>query len=616
VAFGVERFLALGAYSKIAALWVILIVLAVVGGILAWLTPALAFDDLGEAAWWALLRLSDPGYLADDNATGVRLLSIVLTMLGLALYVGVLIAIITQGFTERMERLALGMTPVRFTGHVAVVGWTNRTLELVAELLEFRETPPRVVVLVEHITAEIEQSLRDRLPRRLRRRVVLRTGDPERLEGLARIRGHSADVVVLPGADRPDGDAGSDDPRVLKVIASLDKTAGKEESRPRIIAEIVDVDFIPVAEAAYPGPLQMVPSEVLVGRSLAMGIRAPGLSLSLADLVDVRAGRALRVERLPSLAGERLVCASVRLPTAILLGALRGAGEDRHLESDPDTRLEENDSLLLLAPIGATIEPLDAPPEEYGAPLEPGELAEPASTRRVLVLGWSGKVRELCRELTDEREQPLEIDVVSRQDPAARESRLAVPTGVTVRHIVGDQASPGTYTAIDPCAYDCVAVVGSEYASNSLEADSRTITAVLLVLNRLEGTAARPHVIAEILEPANRAVLEDRNVELVVTPELVARVLVGGFAHPELAEIFSGMVEGRLGRLGVISLAHLVAAGATTFGAFEWGLRRKGIVCLGLQREVHGFVPELVPDKREPLRIGPHDRALVAKARA
>ena len=101
-----------------------------------------------------------------------------------------------------------------------------------------------------------------------------------------------------------------------------------------------------------------------------------------------------------------------------------------------------------------------------------------------------------------------------------------------------------------------------------------------------------------------------------VTPELVARGLVGAVVHTELAGIFEQMVLGRLGRPGVISLDRLVPSGETTFGAIEWCLRRQGIVCLGLQREAHAFAPELVPDKRESLRIGPRDRAQVIRPRA
>ncbi len=221
----------------------------------------------------------------------------------------------------------------------------------------------------------------------------------------------------------------------------------------------------------------------------------------------------------------------------------------------------------------------------------------------------------LCRVLADQHEHRVEVDLLSRLEAAPREAHLVeVSEALTVQHLVGDPASPATFGGLDLSSYDCVALMGSDTASDRFEADSRTIACALLLLSQLRGVTDRPHVIAEILDPANRAVLEGRGVELVVTSELVARVLVGAVAHPELSGIFEAMVQGQLGRIGVNSLAS-VNSGEMTFGDLEASLRRRDIVCLGLQREANGFSPELVPDKREPLSLGPQDRALVVRRR-
>jgi Trk K+ transport system NAD-binding subunit len=612
VAFHFERFLSRGPSSKVGFLWAAVVVVTLAGGFLAWLIPSGRFADLAEALWWAFLRLSDSGYLGEDEVTGLRIVSLVLTMLGLVLFVGVLVAILTESLTRHMERLALGLTPVRYTGHVAVLGWTSRTLELVAELLESSEDPPRVVVLVETITAQIEQDLRDRLPSRLRSRVVLRTGDPERMEDLLRVRGDRADAIVLPGVDRADRDGDAVDPRVLKVIASMDRLAGRAQRRPRVIAEIVDPQLVHVAHAAYEGPLQVIASDVLVGRSLALGVVAPGSSLALADLLDVHSGHTLRVERVPSLAGEAIAAASRRFPKAILLGALRHGPQGTQLNSAPDARIDDQDSLLFLSSVDGPLESFDPPPAEMEPETESGGQTHAPVSNRLLVLGWSGKVQALCRTLTGITDRELEIDIVSRLETARRESVIPHKLrDATVRHVLGDATSPELFDRLDPSGYDGVVVVGSDTAGDRLEADSRTIATVLLLLNSLRGATARPRMIAEVLDPANRAVLEERGVELVVTPELLARVLVGAVERPELAGIFEQLLLGRLGTFGVIHLDELLPLGDTSFGAIEWTLRRRGMVCVCLMRESRGNTPEFVRDKRVPFRLEPGDRALV-----
>lgn len=222
----------------------------------------------------------------------------------------------------------------------------------------------------------------------------------------------------------------------------------------------------------------------------------------------------------------------------------------------------------------------------------------------------------MCRQLADQRDHRLEIDVVSRVDIALRESALSggLP-GTTLRHIAGDATSPGVLAGLDPAAYDCVALMGSESSEDRFEPDSRTITKALVLLHLLHEASARPHMIAEVLEPANRTVIEDRGIELVVAPELMARMLAGAVVHPGLAGVFESMVQGSLGRLAVVPLKGFATDGETTFGEIERCFRQQGTVCLGLQREARGYVPELAPDKREPLRLGVHDRGLVVETR-
>lgn len=607
LAFRVERFLTRGIHTKVAALGALLVLVSLGAGVLAWLAPGGGFAHLHEAMWWAFLHLSDSGYLGDDRPT-LRMLAIVLTVLGLVLFVGTLVAIITQTFVAWMERLALGLTPVSFSGHVAVLGWTNRTLELVAALLEDREDPPPVAVLVEEITPELERSLRDRFSRSVRSRLVLRTGDPESIDGLLRVCGRGPESIVVPGADLVGVNSGAADPRTLKIIASLDRVIGGADLPPRVVAEIADPRLLPIAQAAYRGPIQLIPSDVVVGRSLALGILSPGLALTLSEILDVRSGCALRVEQHTELAGGTIAAASRRLRNAVVLGALNPQGR---VVAGLDARLQPEDEIFMLAPVGAPLEPARSEGSGSQSPASGDGQANTISTHNILVLGWSGKVPDLCWELGRRPDMRCQVDIVSRKEVSEREMGRSDGPALSLRHVVASPASPDAFEALDLAAYDRIVVVGDVEASDALEADSRTIATVLLVLHRLQDRETRPHVIAELLDPANRPVLEGRGVELVVTPDLAAGALAGAVTHPELGGIFAGMLAGRFGLPGVVSLDAL--AGHTTFGEIEKRLHRDGLVSIGLQREANGFALELVPDKSDALTVGENDLAVFVR---
>lgn len=59
-------------------------------------------------------------------------------MLGYLLFLGLLIAILTQWMNELIERIESGTRPVRLADHVLILGWTHRTPYIVLELLRTR----------------------------------------------------------------------------------------------------------------------------------------------------------------------------------------------------------------------------------------------------------------------------------------------------------------------------------------------------------------------------------------------------------------------------------------------------------------------------------------------
>ena len=133
VAFALERFLIGGTqYRLLFLLMVVGVVSVVAGSILFW---SLAEEESWSASvWWAFLRLSDPGYLGEDEGTLRRSLSTLLTVAGYVLFLGGLVAVMTQWLNQTIRHLERGLTPLALSGHIVVLGWTAATAELVAEL--------------------------------------------------------------------------------------------------------------------------------------------------------------------------------------------------------------------------------------------------------------------------------------------------------------------------------------------------------------------------------------------------------------------------------------------------------------------------------------------------
>ena len=119
--FYLERLIQRGAHYQLLIIAVLICLVSLLAGILALSTTA-TFKQYGESAWWAFLRLTDPGYLGDDKGVVLQTISTVVTILGYVLFMGALIAIMTQWLQRTMRKLESGVTPITQNDHILILG--------------------------------------------------------------------------------------------------------------------------------------------------------------------------------------------------------------------------------------------------------------------------------------------------------------------------------------------------------------------------------------------------------------------------------------------------------------------------------------------------------------
>ena len=109
--FELERIILRGARYQLLIIALLICLVSLGAGFLAF-SFSTAFEAYGESAWWAFLRLSDPGYLGDDKGLLLQTISTIVTVLGYVLFMGALIAIMTQWLQGTMRKLESGLTPI------------------------------------------------------------------------------------------------------------------------------------------------------------------------------------------------------------------------------------------------------------------------------------------------------------------------------------------------------------------------------------------------------------------------------------------------------------------------------------------------------------------------
>lgn len=625
-AFHVERWVQRGVLHQLALMAAIVVAVAVTGGIAAWIATD-KFAHPGTAIWWAFLRLTDPGYLGDDEGIALRTISTVVTILGYVVFMGSLIAILTQWLAGTLRRLESGVTPIAMDDHIVILGWTNRTPEIARRLLGARGRLRRflehhgtsalhIVILSDDVGAERRADLRVQLGKRWdERRVLLRSGSTIKAADLRRLDIARATTIVVPGAEFELGGTELTDVRVIKTLLTLHDLLEGEPDPPQIVAELFDSNKAALARRALGEGVEVVSSDRLISRLVYQCICHPGLGETVISLFSHREGLSLYLRRFPELAGETLGTLSHRFVRATVLGYVRREGERLvpHLALEDAPPLEAEDDLILLADHYDSAVPDASSSGADPAPADATITMSAGAARRVLILGWSHKIAPLLAECAA-GSRPCAITLMSTRP---REERIAELRGadraaahVTVELVDGDYTSEGDLAALDPASFDTVVLFASDWLGSRHEADARSILGSVLVRSLVAGTADPPEVVLELLDPDNAPLFEDGPGVLVVSPRLIGHVLAHVALRPDLNAVFDALfcAEGAAITTCPVSAVHGID-GATTFAQLQALGVARGVAVLGFASARDGVV--LNPDRGRPLGLGREDRLVV-----
>ena len=553
--FIVERMLLRGAHYRLFVIAILLVFIAVASGLLVMqLTGGFAAPD--EAIWWAFLRLTDPGYLGDDEGFVRRSVATFVTVSGYVLFMGALIAIMSQWLTQTMRRLESGLTPIAQSDHVLVLGWTNRTAPIIEELLSSSEERLNrflrrhgarrlnIAVLAEEVNAERVQELRDHLgPLWDSRRIVFRTGTSLDIDHLRRVDFANAAAVILPGSNCDSTTTA--DARTIKTLFSISRHVNQQNTRhvPLLVAEIFDARKVMVGVRAYGSAVEIIGSDLFISRLIVQALRHPGLSVVFNELLSSNSSNQVYVRSGDALSGHRLQSLVTAFPNAVLLGALRPEAEGGYqplLNPSPDILVEEGDRLIFVSRSFADTTAIEHfEPQPLVCPITLHQKPRPTQ-RRLLMLGWSQRAPSLINEFDRYVDEQFEIDVfadVSIDERRRLLDRHEVTTRrVCIQHLEGDCTVPHELARLNPQAYDGIVLLGSDWLDSPTESDARTTLGHLL-LRELIGDGGPPLLI-ELMNAENAELFSNFSSEILVSPHIVSHMLAQVALRRELRAVF------------------------------------------------------------------------------
>ncbi len=603
VRFSLERWVQRGILRQLLIISALIILVAVLGGVAGWALTE-SFESLPKAIWWSFLRLTDPGYLGDDEGTVLRVVSTTVTILGYVLFMGSLIAIMTQWLARTIRKLESGLTPIAMENHFVILGWTNRTPEIIKRLLSAggrldrflarREGSSRlrIVVLADQVDAERRQELREALGEDWNEnQILLRSGSSLKNEHLARLDIARAAIVMIPGADFELGGAELTDTRVVKTLLTLNAIfrGSATENPPRIVAELFDPRKISIARSSTSAKTEIVAGDRIISRMLSQSLRQRGIAEVLLGLLTHREANSLYVREFPELIGRSVRSLTRAFSRAVVLGVVKGRPSQTvvHLDPPSEVLLEQNDQLVLLA---ERYDQCVADSVELATEQQVPNRALPPHPqpvqRKLLILGWSYKIPTLLQELHESTRTSCEVTIISRVPTNERErilEHIDVSDKLVLNNVEGDYSHDHELDKVELESFDHILFIASGFMESSEQADARTLLGVLLLRSRLEGVASAPEILVELLDTDNASLLNEAADAIFVSPRMLSHLLAHVGLRPELNEVFDELIcaGGADIELHPIEALELTGDGVT-FSEIQVAAGNRGCIALGL----------------------------------
>lgn len=564
--FLIERQFVKGAKYQLLAVVALIGIISLFGGIFAFYIGGSEWG-FGESVWWAFLRLTDTGYLGDDEGTFRRIISTFLTVSGSVVFLGALVAIMTQWLNSKMNELEQGLTPVAVKNHIVILGWTNRTYPIVVEFFEsvakmkrflarLGERKLKLVILAENSSAQLTRTLKsDRFIGKRADEIIFRTGDPLQMEHLLRVDCYNASAIIIPSHNSEFQDLVSADVETIKTLLSLSSNPKiKDKSQlPYVVAEIQDEKKLTVARRAYPGPIEIISGDSIISRLIAQNVRHVGLSDVYEGLLSRGNKSDLYVREHDGLLGKSIAEAKRMFPNAVVLGLVRveNLTFSPRLNVSDDTLIDESDRIVLLANTYSDTDPVRDVQKKF----HQNEAKETNKTKRtfldtkvkqnkrLLILGWNNRLPAMISEFGSYEDREFQVSMVSVLSAKERKKLVhhhgGFVSNVECTYIEADYMVEAQLREIDPGSYDHIILLSSSTLEDTQEADARTIVGKVLLEEILQGSNIRPQILIELANPDNSTLVGGKASEMIVSPIIMSHLLAQVALRRELQSIYT-----------------------------------------------------------------------------
>jgi len=581
-----------------------------------------------DTLWWSAMHVFDYARIEMDyGATWpVLLISVILTFMGMAIFAS-FISFISVAFTNKLASLASGSQPVREEGHILILGWNDQIFSIF-DIFEDYSKPVRIVVLSNLSIEEMNAQMRTSRTKTKKIQPILRTGSPTVLGELERLAFRDAySIIVL--ADESNATAGEEaDIRTIKTMMLLAGNLPAKPPRPKMVAEILRMENMPVARIASRKGISLICSSEILSRMIVQSSRQPGLSRVYSQLFGF-AGSEIYVQPHPKTAGKRFGEIIYEFPAAIPIGTSGMETRDgkpyfaQRMNPGQDYVVKETEWIILL---GVDHRILHVPHSDHPTTIAPVvPVSRQFARERILILGWNNHLYTNLQEYDSFLQQGSEITIASLHPAETAQALLAdkMPrplANAEVKYLSADYAISAKLDPILAGGHSTCIILTDE-SSSERDPDARTIVTVLLLQDFGDRHPEKKfkQIISEVVSSANSELLHrSSKTDIIVSPQLISMLLAQVSQQLMLDRVYADMMNANANEIYLKPAAQYTPnPGACTFEDLLRGSVARGEIAIGVKIAAEAADPlknfgvRVNPPKHAPLSLVEQDEVIV-----
>jgi len=587
------------------------------------------FDGWFKQIYITFLQLTDPGNMAQDipSSTGYKVTAILAGITGVIL-LSMLIAVITTALDQKLNQLKKGLSKVIEEEHTLILGWNERVVEILRELILANESEddPSVVILSELEKEEMDDYLNTNLQDRQNTRVITRSGAISSLQQLERVAiNQCKSVIVLASCSdtasisaRRDSDA-----KAVKTVLAV-TTAKSDDTELNIVAEVFDEKKREIVEQIAPGEITTIDTNDILGKILVQTSRASGLAIVYSELLsfdgceiyfyntDWKNGQFWQLQYF--------------FPDGVPIGIRTKDGKVT-INPPGKTIMRPGDDIIIIADDDSTIDfqkKAVTRPVKY--PLREGRLSP--KKERNLILGWNSRANVFIHELADYVKDDSVVDIVFNNPDALLVEEVKWLSESSDKFIINlhdrnplDQA---VLLELETASYDNIIILSQGGDDNGPEeTDSETIIILLLLRNIFKehpDETINTTLITEVMDSSNQELISRAGVnDFIISNRFVSNILAQVSEEADIKTVYDDLFQedGSEIYLKPASLYFEKLPLEVKFSDLMATANLRNEICIGLRLidqaadKDKNFGVKLIPDKNSTYLITEGDSLVV-----